>query len=184
MSRALRFTLPLFLIGPLACSDQHLTAPVQANHSPSYELEDRGERELTFMTQNIYQGTELENSIAATTGQEFVIGATRDFLMMRQTNFAERAQAMATEIAATQPDLIGLQEVALWRTGPHTSPATAAATIDQDFLQILLDALNARGLSYSAVSSVDNFDVQGPALLSSAGLTDVRLTDRDVILAR
>src|SRR5438105_9543071 len=146
--------------------------------------EDRGERELTFMTQNIYQGTDLENSIAATTGQEFVIGATRDFLMMRQTDFSDRAQAMATEIAATQPDLIGLQEVALWRTGPHTSPATPAATIDQDFLQILLNALSARGLIYSAVSSGDNFDVQRPALLSAAGLTDVRLTDRNVILAR
>jgi endonuclease/exonuclease/phosphatase family metal-dependent hydrolase len=136
------------------------------------------------MTQNIYQGTELENSIAARTPEEFVAGATQDFLMMRQTDFSARAGAMVKGIAANEPDLIGLQEVALWQTGPHTTPATPAARVEQDFLQILLDTLAAHGLNYSAVSSVNNFDVQGPALLSPAGLTDVRLTDRDVILAR
>jgi endonuclease/exonuclease/phosphatase family metal-dependent hydrolase len=136
------------------------------------------------MTQNIYQGTELEHSIAATTPQEFVAGATQDFMMMRQTNFSARAGAMATGIAVSEPDLIGLQEVALWRSGPHTAPATPATRVEQDFLQILLDTLAAHGLHYSAVSSINNFDVQGPALLSAAGLTDVRLTDRDVILAR
>jgi endonuclease/exonuclease/phosphatase family metal-dependent hydrolase len=140
--------------------------------------------ELTVVTYNIYQGTELQNAIAAKTGSEFVAGATRDFLMMRQTNFGERAHALATEIAAAEPDVVGLQEVALWRTGPHTSPAQAAGNIDQDFLQLLLDALSETGRSYSVASTVENFDVQGPALLSANGLTDVRLTDRDVILVR
>jgi endonuclease/exonuclease/phosphatase family metal-dependent hydrolase len=178
MSRTLRFALPLFLIGPAACSDQSSTAPLTPAQSSARE------RDLSVMTYNIYQGTELENSIAARTGQDFVIGATKDFLMMRQTNFSDRARALAAEIAASKPDLIGLQEVALWRTGPHKTPAEPATSIDQDFLQILLDALGKRGLSYSTASSVDNFDVQGPALLSADGLTDVRLTDRDVILAR
>jgi endonuclease/exonuclease/phosphatase family metal-dependent hydrolase len=147
-------------------------------------IDNSGNRQLTVLTYNIYQGTELENSIAAKTGEEFVIGATKDFLMMRQTNFFERARAIAAEIAATRPDLIGLQEVALWRTGPHRTPAEPATNVDQDFLQILIDALGARGLHYSTVASVNNFDVQGPVLLSADGLTDVRLTDRDVILAR
>ena len=203
MSRAFRFALPLLLIGPMACSDQQLISPAGFNSESARHIQiatgeaatgssdlagiisvGSRDRQVTFMTQNVYQGTELENSIAATTAQEFVVGATRDFLMMRQTNFFERARAIAGEIANARPDLVGLQEVALWRTGAHTSPVTPATTVDQDFLQLLLDALSERGLRYSVASSVNNFDVQGPALLSAAGLTDVRLTDRDVILAR
>ncbi len=167
-----------------ACnSDRALTAIDQRASARSVVNNER-DRELTIMSQNIYQGTELEHSIAATTPQEFVAGATQDFLMVRQTDFSARAGAMVTGIAVSEPDLIGLQEVALWRSGPHTTPATPAARVEQDFLQILLDTLAAHGLHYSTVSSINNFDVQGPALLSPAGLTDVRLTDRDVILAR
>lgn len=172
------------LLAVFACGTDRLPTAIEPPASPRSAVNNARERELTVMSQNIYQGTELENSIAATTPQEFVIGATQDFLMMRQTNFSERAGALAAGIVATQPDLIGLQEVALWRTGSHTSPATPATHVEQDFLQILLDSLAARGFHYFTVSSVDNFDVQGPALLSADGLTDVRLTDRDVILAR
>lgn len=172
------------ILGVGACnSDRALTA-IDPPASARSAVNRARDRELSIMTQNIYQGTELEHSIAATTPQEFVAGATQDFMMMRQTNFSARAGAMATGIAVSEPDLIGLQEVALWRSGPHTAPATPATRVEQDFLQILLDTLAAHGLHYSAVSSINNFDVQGPALLSAAGLTDVRLTDRDVILAR
>ncbi len=167
-----------------ACNSDRVLTAIDPPASVRSAANDERDRELTIMTQNIYQGTELENSIAAKTPQEFVAGATQDFLMMRQTDFSARAGAMVKGIAAREPDLIGLQEVALWRSGPHTTPATPAARVEQDFLQILLDTLAAHGLHYSAVSSINNFDVQGPALLSPAGLTDVRLTDRDVILAR
>lgn len=176
-------SVALILVVGACNSDTALTA-IDPHASVRSAVNNERDRELTIMTQNIYQGTELENSIAAKTPQEFVAGATRDFLMMRQTDFSARAGAMVKGIAAREPDLIGLQEVALWRSGPHTTPATPAAHVEQDFLQILLDALAAHGLHYSAVSSINNFDVQGPALLSPAGLTDVRLTDRDVILAR
>jgi len=146
---------------------------------------DRGRRadELTVMTYNIYQGTELQNSLAATTAQEFVIGAAQDFAMMQQTNFRERARAIAAEIQAADPDLVGMQEVALWRTGVTQFPSVPALTVEQDFLQILLDALAASGDPYTVVSSVQNLDVGGPALFPT-GFMDVRLTDRNVILAK
>jgi hypothetical protein len=125
------------------------------------------DREITMMTYNIYQGTELDNTVAAKTPLEFVLGAAQDFLMMRQTNFAERAQSLAAQIDATRPDLIGLQEVALWRTRFPSNPNLPATTVESDFLQVLLDALSGRGLDYALVSGVTNFDVQGPALFAS-----------------
>jgi endonuclease/exonuclease/phosphatase family metal-dependent hydrolase len=153
--------------------------------APQHSVLGKDHRDITVATYNIYQGTELENSVAATTQIGLFLGAAKDFEMMEQTNFAARARALAVQIDARRPDLVGLQEVALWRTrAPScfcTDPATA---VNQDFLQVLIDALAARGLSYETVSSVDNFDVQSPAIFASRPPMDVRLTDRNVILAR
>ena len=135
------------------------------------------------MTYNIYQGTELLDVIAATTPTQFVLAVSTDYGHQVANNFPERAQAIASEIVATGPDLVGLQEVALWRTGPHTSPPTPATTVAFDYLQILLNALTSQGASYSVLVLRNNFDVQGPGLFST-GLLDVRLTDRSAILVR
>lgn len=181
--RSLTFLEIIAVVMLAACDSSNVSTGLKSPSAASELLKMDRERELTFMTYNVYQGTELENSTRATTPEEFVAGATEDFAMMRQTNFAERAVAIAAEVAANQPDIIGLEEVALWRTGTHTTPAQPALTVDQDFLQILLDALAARGLRYATAASVNNFDVQGPAFVSGV-FEDVRLTDRNVILAR
>jgi len=55
-----------------------------------------------------------------------------------------------------------------------------ATTVIQDNLQLLLSALAARGLSYVPVIVQENTDIELP----SASGDDLRLTDRDVILAR
>jgi endonuclease/exonuclease/phosphatase family metal-dependent hydrolase len=96
-------------------------------------------------------------------------------------NFHERAVALAAEIEATRPDLIGLQEAVLVRTqSPPDGPATPATTVELDYVQILLDALAARGLQYEVVVQSINFDAELPSALGF----DVRHTDREVILAR
>src|SRR5207245_4253993 len=92
------------------------------------------------MTYNIYQGTELLDVIAATTPTQFVLAVSTDYGHQVANNFPERAQAIASEIVATGPALVGLQEVALWRTRPHTSPPTPATTVTFDSLQILLNS--------------------------------------------
>ena len=168
-------------------------SPVAAGLSRSADNNTNGDDEisgrsgkLVIMTYNIYQGTELQNSVGSATPGGFILGATQDYAMMRQTNFAERAQSLAAEIDAARPDLVGMQEVALWRTGPTTAApdvTTRAVIVDQDFLAILLSALRARGLRYEVVSSVDNLDVQSPTVVPG-GYRSVRLTDRDVIIAR
>ena len=189
LSSALARFAALFAVAALAACDAATspTAVPAPSASRGAEAEDGGggpgPGKLSIITYNIYQGTELQNSIAAKTPFAFIVGVAQDFAMMHQTNFAERANAIAAEIDAARPDLVGMQEVALWRTAPHTSPATPATTVDQDFLAMLHAALRARGLHYATVSRVDNFDVQGPGLFPT-GLVDVRLTDSDVIIAR
>jgi endonuclease/exonuclease/phosphatase family metal-dependent hydrolase len=111
-----------------------------------------------------------------------------------RTNFPARAELLADEIVEARPDFVGLQEVALWRSGPVqlTQVGVAnATTVDYDFLQILLDALAARGASYAAVNVGLRADVEAPSFTGSpfdgsmgGTVRDVRLTMRDVILMR
>ena len=71
------------------------------------------------------------------------------------TSFDRRGQLLAKEIAGQQPDLVGLQEVALWRHGPlqlDQLGVTNAETVDYDFLAILLQDLREAGVPYKAVS--------------------------------
>jgi hypothetical protein len=69
---------------------------------------------------------------------------------------------------------------------PWDGSATPAATLELDYLQLLLDALEFQGLRYSVVAQARQFDIEMPALCSAAPAPclDVRHTVRDVILAR
>src|SRR5260370_35209755 len=87
---------------------------------------------------------------------------------------AERAAAMAREIASQRPDLVALQEASVLRTGSG-GPAT---TVRSDLLQSLLDALAGLGQPYVAVAIFPGFDPQAPSPLGF----DVRLTTQDAIL--
>src|SRR5947208_10921407 len=141
-------------------------------------------RLATLMTYNIYQGTELEHVLAATDLSSFVAGVSTDYANVIATSFPERARAIAPEIAQNQPDLVALQEVALWRTRVPSNPLLSATDVAYDFLEILLNALNAAGQHYEAVIVRNNFDTQGTGFFPSVGFFDVRLTDRTAILAR
>jgi endonuclease/exonuclease/phosphatase family metal-dependent hydrolase len=114
-------------------------------------------------------------------GPAFVAANTTLRAIVDQTNFPLRSQRLAREIAFTQPDLVGLQEVALWRHGPlDGSPAT---TVDYDFLATLVGDLAAIGQQYEVVHAQQESDVSGPAVLGGS-LQNVRLTMRDAILRR
>lgn len=93
-----------------------------------------------------------------------------------------RAQSWADEIAAARPDVVGLQEATLIRTGPFLDPAPAT-TVAFDFVALLLDALAERGLTYAAVATIENLDAEAPVFLPPAPF-DARVTDRDVLLVR
>ena len=73
-----------------------------------------------------------------------------------RTDFRTRSRLLADEIATAQPDLIGLQEVALWRHGPMQLDQIGrpdATVVDYDFLTILLADLANRGTRYEIAPS-------------------------------
>lgn len=150
-----------------------------------------GGPKLTVMSRNLYLGTSLNRVVAAQSQQEFIAAVTQSWATVVATDFPARAEALADEIAATEPDVVGLQEVSLWReqlvsdavTGQTTPNAT---DVVYDFLAILRAELAAQGTPYTPVSTSRNADVEAPRANAASpnGFTDIRLTDRDVILVR
>lgn len=178
LQRVRRIVAALIAFAALA-----LTAAVSA--APAVAGGDDG---VTVMTRNLYLGGDITRPLNAIQGlppeqqgPAFVAANTTLRAIVDQTNFPLRSKRLALEIAATQPDLIGLQEVALWRHGPlDGSPATV---VDYDFLATLVADLAAIGQDYEVVRSQDESDVSGPAVLGGS-LQNVRLTMRDAVLKR
>lgn len=150
-----------------------VTAPVQAAPAPL---------PLTVMTQNMDEGTSFGYLATATTPQQFLVAVAQTFQEVVSGTIPARAAAVAREIARGRPGLVGLQEAALWQVGPAS--AGPATTVVFDSLQSLLGALWLQGLHYIPVVTQAELDVQAPTITASGQLVNVRLTDRDVILAR
>ena len=147
------------------------------------QAKPKDETDLVVMTQNLYLGSSLTPALAATSPGEFVAAVAQIYATVQYTDFPARAEAIADEIEATGPDLVGLQEVSRWTTaGPGAPPG-------YDFLAMLQAALDDRGLDYSVAAVVDNASI-GPAPLVFPGCVQpgptitcsVQLDDRDVIL--
>ena len=145
--------------------------------------------EVTVMTRNVYLGADIFRLTQAASPQEIPVIATQIFGTMQANNFPARAGALAAEIEATNPHLVGLQETELYRIQDPSDYVTGNTSVNAtdvfiDFLAVLQDSLAARGLDYTVASQVTNADVELPAALSQTEFIDIRLTDRDVILAR
>jgi len=133
--------------------------------------------DIKVMTRNLYLGADIIQLANAKTTDEFKANASVMWKTVQKTNFPKRAPALAKEIKSAKPDLVGLQEASLWRTGPNSSaPATK---VKYDFVAELLSALKKQKLEYRVVVSQNEFDFEAPTVGA-----DVRLTQRDVILKR
>lgn len=153
------------------------------------EAAEPASTEVTVMTRNVYLGANIFRLTTATAPEDLPVIAAEIFGIIDVNDYPARAGALAAEIQATDPDLVGLQEVELYRTQDPSDYVTGntsvnATEVHLDFLQILLDSLAARGLDYQVASQVENADVELPAARSPTDFFDVRMTDRDVILAR
>jgi endonuclease/exonuclease/phosphatase family metal-dependent hydrolase len=134
---------------------------------------------VKVMTRNMDSGTDLLFIFAATDFPSFVSAMAATYAEVNASNIPLRAGRLADEIAATQPDLIGLQEVTLWRKGPLDNSAATDVLYDQ--LQLLMAALAQRNLHYSLVAVQSLADQQAPDFADGINL---RLTDRNAVLVR
>jgi endonuclease/exonuclease/phosphatase family metal-dependent hydrolase len=156
---------------------------------------------VNVMTRNLYLGADLTPAIESNSTSEFIEANGAIYRQVEATNFPVRAKGLAKEILDNRPDLVGLQEVALWRTappslGPVFSGTPEATTVKYDFLKLLLAQLNKKKALYKPLVVQDEFDFEAPAdangvpgdgppgpTLGNAE-TNARLTMRDVILKR
>jgi len=147
--------------------------------------EDGEDPALKVATWNLCYGFDVAPLLSVSDTNDIPLLAAEAFQQLHETDFPERASAIADRIAVQRPHLVGLQEVALIRS---QSPAGEGPAEDVvfDYLKILLDALDARGLAYRVAGKVENVDIELPRIVPGdpPSLDDVRLTDFDVVLAR
>ncbi len=166
-------------------------------------------KEVNVMTRNLYLGADLAPAISASGLTAFTDATGQILREVTANSFPTRAKGLAQEILKKKPDLVGLQEVALWRTGPpslevflNTGAKPTATAVRYDYLSELLAQLNkgkgkgGKGKpSYRVAVSQDEFDFEAPAnengapgdgpngAIANAEING-RLTMRDVILVR
>jgi endonuclease/exonuclease/phosphatase family metal-dependent hydrolase len=136
---------------------------------PSAGLASTGAKVMTY---NVDEGTDFAAIIAVLTNSN---ATATDFQNAVQQTIGEvvasnpslRAFLIANEIKNTNPDLVGLQEAAVWTFNGQ----------QLDLRQLILDDLAALGQHYTAVVTVPEFQIN----IAQLG---VGFTDRDVILAR
>jgi len=145
-------------------------------------------REVSVMSYNLYHGTDVNPVVAAVVSGDLfgqiIPAVTAAWSQIRANDFHARAEAIAEQIEDAEPTLIGLQEADLFTTGPANGPGSPATNVEYDYVQILLDKLAARGLHYEPVVVAVNYAAEFPGVTHRGIVEDIRLTDREVILAR
>ena len=138
---------------------------------------------LTVMTRNVYLGADLTPLVLASTPEALSVAAGDVLAQIRANDFARRAHALAAEIAAAEPDVVGLQEATLYRSDrPADGPITPARTVEQDNLRLLVKALRARGQRYRVAGTFRGTELETP--VGASPTMDVRSTDRLFVLVR
>jgi hypothetical protein len=164
-----------------------LSTGVGLTESPSGSQQqtssDKDNPGVTVMTRNVYHGVDAELGRVATASSfpAFLDATSAVYNGYHERNFPERAAGLAAEIEETQPDVVGLQEAIMVRKDtPADGTAPPAEEVSLDYLQILLDKLQARGLHYAPVVQSTNWDIEVPTSQNF----DLRHTDRIVTLIR
>jgi endonuclease/exonuclease/phosphatase family metal-dependent hydrolase len=158
----------------------------------------RDKGKVGVMTRNLYLGADLGPAVNASSLAEFVTANGEIMRDVDTNNYPVRVRGLADEIKTKSPDLVGLQEVSMWRTGPTAPPRNKPAdppesftanTVTYDYLDLLMKQLNKGKKRYRVVKVTTEFDFEGPADYDNTdglGIADLngRLTMRDAILAK
>jgi endonuclease/exonuclease/phosphatase family metal-dependent hydrolase len=134
-----------------------------------------GNKLVKVLTRNLYIGADVTPFIKGEAGS-----SPGDLWeTIQATDYPKRSGALADEIAAARPDVVGLQEAYRFVVTMVQGGAPVWSTTI-DYLDILLAQLAARGTPYRAVVAATRLDL--PVPLSPDVVIGV--TDRDAILVR
>jgi endonuclease/exonuclease/phosphatase family metal-dependent hydrolase len=183
------------LFAAAGCDDHSaILGPTNSTQSSTRSTRSMNPAALTAMSFNVYYGVDLD--ILADESMMLPLRTAMVLAQLQATDAPARARAVARIIAASGPDLVGLQEVSKWRMqspgdflAPDFSiqnPVPNAETVIVDFLQLLLDALAEQGVHYNVASQTITLDAELPVLngMSCSPCSDLRLTESVVVLAR
>lgn len=151
--------------------------------------------EIDVMTQNQYLGADLTPVVDAATAvpfdpAQFSQAVVQALTEIAATRPAERAQALAAEIAQRKPDVVGLQEAFKFACSPYPGfptqpgmgcddPSIRAAFMDK--LQSTETALRGR---YYMAGKVTNLNVTALPFMINGYPAVLTVADRDAILVR
>jgi hypothetical protein len=159
----------------------------------------RGGPEVTVMSRNVFLGTNLRPLTRASSIAEAIDLGGEAWRELLQTNFAERVVPLAREIKESDADLVGVQELALWRQqtpsdlgAPPTGVGTPATDVREDFLAMLRQELTRIRAGYKVVVVQEELDAELPVDVDGSDATggafgaelDGRITLHNAILAK
>ena len=155
--------------------------------SASAQVLSNGDGNLRVMTYNVDEGTDYLEVEQAKTQTQFLIAVGQTITQVRATNPPARMQAVAAQIIQAAPDLVSLQELDQWYSGPF-NPLTGTCgpvTLEFDMLQELLNALAAQGANYVTAIQAQQFAFPPtPGLILPGTFLCVEVVNFNAILAR
>ena len=138
---------------------------------------------VTVMTRNLYLGANLDAIVQAKSAPEAFAAVEKGWQQVQANDFPTRARAIARELVRVKPDVVGLQELTLYRTQtPADFTVTPATHVVLDYARELRRAMAARKLKYRFVAIAPWTDAELPS--GNPPTMDVRLTVRDGLLVR
>lgn len=158
------------------CSDQNPAGPPPPTSSFSISSPPAGARDITVMSQNLYVGADVDlviRALATPDPDDDFPALLFAIETLGKTAFPARAEVIADAIARSRPHAVGLQEVS--EINIDLRPLGVPVFVRQNFLVMVQEALNRRGLHYAVAGTSNNINV---SLMD--GL--VSLVDHDALL--
>jgi endonuclease/exonuclease/phosphatase family metal-dependent hydrolase len=136
---------------------------------------------VVVMSRNLYLGADIDVLLDPTADLPTALATALGQVL--QTDFPQRAKALAQEIHDRQPHLVGLQEVTTYAITLGDGTIVPALGFPQDFMQILLAELAALGDVYVEAARSQNVALMFPIDFVQPGLF-ITYQDADAILVR
>jgi hypothetical protein len=147
----------------------------------------RGQGDLRVMTYNANEGSDFLEVQAAGNFPQFLAAVGQTIAQVRATNPPARMQALAKQIIAAGPALVGVQEIDQWESGQLdlSTFSCGPTTLEFDMLRELRDALTAQGGHYKVAVQAQQYAFPPtPGFLSDGTPLCVKVVNYIAILAR